>query len=131
MGGKAMRRVFTFLILCAFYIALTANGKLLAQAGGGGSPDSAKSQSAEQNKADKDSARKNIMGYLHTRDKIIAISRGENGTVYTIKTKDGKTLATNINEKDLQAKYPDIYRQVREGRAANDASIYKNSRVPR
>jgi hypothetical protein len=65
----------------------------------------------------------NVIGYLHTRDKIITIVRGPNGTVYTIKTKSGKTLATKARERDLQAKFPDVYRQVKDGLAGNDATL--------
>lgn len=72
-----------------------------------------------QDKGKKD----NVIGYLHTRDKIVTIVREPNGTVYTIKTKSGKTLATRIREEDLQAKYPDVYRQVKDGRAGNDATL--------
>jgi len=65
----------------------------------------------------------NVIGYLYTRDKIISIVRNPSGIVYTIKSKSGKTLATKVREKDLQAKFPDVYRQVKDGLAGNDATL--------
>jgi hypothetical protein len=121
IGGVGMRKIFIPSIIFLSCFALATIGRSFAQTGGEKSHASADFQSAEQNKTEKD---KSIAGFLHTRDKIITIRHGADGPLYTIKTKNGKTLATNIGEKDLQAKYPDIYRNVKEGRAANDARLY-------
>jgi hypothetical protein len=85
----------------------------------------AKSQSVEQNKKQTATAEKsNVIGYLQTRDKVITIIQGSKGTVYTVKTKAGKTLAANLNEKDLETKYPGIFNQVKHGLAGNDATLH-------
>jgi len=64
-----------------------------------------------------------VIGYMQSRDRIVTISTGPKGTVYTIKNKDGKALAENISEKDLQEKYPSVYSQVKYGLVGNDATL--------
>jgi hypothetical protein len=64
-----------------------------------------------------------VIGHLESRDRIITVSKGPKGPLYTITTKDGKILATRIDEKSLQAKYPDLYHQVKTGIAGNDARL--------
>jgi hypothetical protein len=68
-----------------------------------------------------------VIGYLESRDRTVTIFRSSQGTVYTIKTKDGKTLAKRIKEKDLQAKYPGVYDQIKYGVAGNDATLRPTS----
>jgi hypothetical protein len=86
----------------------------------------------EQNTKQKATAEKsNVMGYLQSRDKIVTIITGPKGTVYTVKTKDGKTLAMDLNEKDLETKYPAIFHQVKYGLAGNDATLRNNTSAPR
>ncbi len=101
---KLFKRALLILTILALYIGLNAADR---------------SSVRGHDKEKKD----NVIGYLHTRDRIVTIVRGPNGIVYTIKTKTGKTLATKIREKDLQAKYPDVYRQVKDGLAGNDATL--------
>ena len=64
-----------------------------------------------------------LMGYLEFRDKRVAIIRGPKGTVYTVQTKDGKTLAAKIGEKALQSKFPALFNQIKNGVAGNDAAL--------
>ena len=64
-----------------------------------------------------------VIGYMQSRDRVVTISQGPEGTVYTIKNKDGKALAENISEKDLKEKYPSVYSQVKYGLAGNDATL--------
>ena len=64
-----------------------------------------------------------VIGHLERRDKIITITKGPKGPLYTVKTKDGKIIAKKIDEKNLQAKYPDIYHQIKSGVAGNDATL--------
>jgi hypothetical protein len=65
------------------------------------------------------------MGYLRTRDKIVMISRGTRGSLYTVKNKDGKVLASKINERAFEEKYPVLFHQVKYGLAGNDATLRK------
>ena len=64
-----------------------------------------------------------VIGHLESRDRIITVSKGPKGPLFTITTKDGKILATRIDEKRLQAKYPDLFHQVKTGIAGNDARL--------
>ncbi len=85
------------------------------------------SQQAEPNKTQKASAGKYVViGSLQSRDKVVTISQGPKGIVYTVQNKNGKILAHRIKEKDLQAKYPGIYSQVKTGLAGNGAFLDKH-----
>ncbi len=72
-----------------------------------------------------------VIGYLESRNRTVTILRSSQGTVYTVKTKDGKTLAKKLKDKDLQAKYPDLYDQIKNGLAGNDATLRPISKQPR
>jgi hypothetical protein len=67
-----------------------------------------------------------VIGYMQSRDRVVTISQGPNGAVYTIKNKDGKVLAENFSEKDLKEKYPSVYSQIKYGLAGNDARLRKD-----
>jgi hypothetical protein len=64
-----------------------------------------------------------VIGHLESRDRTITITKGPKGPLYTVKTKDGKIIAKKIDEKNLQAKYPDVYHQIKSGVAGNDAAL--------
>jgi hypothetical protein len=68
-----------------------------------------------------------VIGHLQSRDRIVTISHGTEGSRYTIKTKDGKAIATNLNEKDFEDKFPMLFNQIKYGLAGNDASLRKTS----
>lgn len=71
---------------------------------------------------------KSVIGHLESRDRIITVNQGTKGPLYTITTKEGKVLASKMDEKSLQAKYPDLYHQVKDGVAGNDARLDKAPR---
>jgi hypothetical protein len=50
---------------------------------------------------------------LVMRDRVITIHNGSNGLSYTVRTQDGAVLDAQLNEAQLQAKYPDVYDTVR------------------
>jgi|WetSurMetagenome_2_1015567.scaffolds.fasta_scaffold441910_1 hypothetical protein len=64
-----------------------------------------------------------VIGHLESKDRVITVSQGTKGPLYTITTKEGKVLASKMDEKSLQAKYPDLYHQVKDGVAGNDARL--------
>jgi hypothetical protein len=80
-------------------------------------------QNEESRATNKDSV---VIGYMQSRDRVVTISQGPKGTVYTVKNKDGRVLAENISEKDLKEKYPSVYGQVKYGLAGNDARLRKD-----
>ena len=66
------------------------------------------------------------LGFLETRDNSIEIKAGKQGA-YTVRTKDGKVLAENISDAQLQAKFPQLHQIVDYGYARNtDASLNLN-----
>jgi hypothetical protein len=124
---KLMKLVLIPLCILAIGIALVTSNSLFSQTEKKENNQPAKSQSVEQNNKQKSSTESNVIGYLQNRDKVVTIIRGSKGTEYTVKTKDGKTLAENLNEKDLETKYPVIFNQVKYGLAGNDARLYGSS----
>jgi hypothetical protein len=119
-----MRRVFLSLSMFAVCVALAMADRSFAQVGNQQSGDPAKAKAGDQKKGQQTTPKgKLVIGHLHFKDKIVTVSRGPKGTLYTITTKDGKTLATKLEEKDLQAQYPDVYHQIKSGVAGNDAAL--------
>jgi hypothetical protein len=101
-------------VLC---LVLITECKLIAQ-----SSDSVKTRAVEM-KQQAPSGEAIVIGYLQTRDRIVTISRDSEGAVYTVKKKNGKTLAAGLREKDFQVKFPVLHDQVKNGLAGNDASL--------
>jgi hypothetical protein len=50
---------------------------------------------------------------LIMRDRVITIHNDSKGLSYTVRTQDGTVLDAQLNEAQLQAKYPDVYDTVR------------------
>ena len=118
---KGMSSCVSILVLC---VLLTPADRSFGRVGDQKGDEPAKSQAGQQNQRQQTPAQKYVvLGSLQSRDKVVTISQGPKGIVYTIKTKDGKTVAKELNEKDLQAKYPGIYHQIKSGLAANDATL--------
>ncbi len=51
------------------------------------------------------------LGHLETRDRVITIWAGD-AARYTVRTKDGRTLAERISRQELAAKFPELRRVV-------------------
>lgn len=125
---KRIKRVLIPLTVVAVLIVLVMANRSFTQVGSQKSNDPAQSQTARRDNVQKATSDKDVViGYLQSRDNIVTISRGPKGTVYTIKSKDGKTLASKLSEKELQAKYPAVYDQVKHGLAGNDATLRKQA----
>jgi len=106
---KWIKGLLIFSVTISVWIGLSIAARSFAQ------DENKKPQVTDQNSV--------VIGYMQSRDRIVTISREPKGTVYTIKNKDGKVLAENINEKDLKEKYPSVYSQVKYGLAGNDATL--------
>ena len=92
--------------------------------------------SQEENQSDKpaisQSGERNegvVICYLQSRNNIVTISSGTDGNVYTVRTKDGKTMAAKLSEADFQGKYPALYKQIKSSVAGNDATLRIDSRI--
>jgi hypothetical protein len=53
------------------------------------------------------------------RDRTITVTSDSNGLLYSVSTKDGTVLNANLREEQLQAKYPDVYENVRPAIASD------------
>ena len=71
-----------------------------------------------------------LIGYLEKNGQIIAIYAGDEGPLYTIKTRKGEVVAERIDEKQFQAKHPGLYRDLKSAVAGNDASLNESAREP-
>ena len=49
-----------------------------------------------------------VIVHLATRDRVITISSGIDGPVYTVKTRDGKILGEKLSADALHARFPEI-----------------------
>ncbi len=128
---KRMKAALIFLGVIAVCGAFMMAESSCAQTGNPKPNEPAKPTVDQQKKGPQASTKKDgVIGYLESRDKIVTIFKGPNGAVYTIKTKDGKTLDTKLSEKNLQAKYPTLYNQVKHGLAGNDATLRQTQQVP-
>jgi hypothetical protein len=129
---KLMKRMSVCLSLLALCVVLTPADRSLGRVGDQKGDEPASSQAGQQNKQRPTPDRKYVvLGSLESRDKVVTIIQGPKGIVYTIKTKDGKTVAKELKEKDLQAKYPGIYRQIKSGLADDDATLMMMRFKPR
>jgi len=50
---------------------------------------------------------------LVMRERVVTITSGQNGLLYSVFTKDGAVLAAALNEAQLAEQHPDLYEQVR------------------
>jgi hypothetical protein len=122
-----MKTIVISISVLAICIVLTMPDSSLAQTANQNKKEPSKSKVVEQEQGRQAPAGKDVViGYLESRDRVVTLFRGAKGTVCTVKTKDGKTLATKINEKDLQAQYPALYDQIKYGVAGNDATLRRS-----
>ena len=71
-----------------------------------------------------------VIGHLEKRGQVITIYAGEKGPLYTVKTKEGKIIAEKIDDTQLQARLPDLYRDLKSAVAGNDASLIGGEHEP-
>lgn len=60
-----------------------------------------------------------VIGHLEHRDRIVTIKTGEQGTVYSVQTKDGKILFENLTAEQLQDKSPEIHGFIKAAEAGS------------
>ena len=56
-----------------------------------------------------------VIGHLEMKDKLITIRTGSAGPLYTVKSKDGKVLAEDLDPAELSAKFPELKDVVEQG----------------
>jgi hypothetical protein len=121
---KEIKKALVLLGSAAVCMALFMSAGSFLRSEGQNKKNPAATRETEQNK----SAQGTVIGYLESRDKVVTITRGLKGSVYTVKTKDGTVLDAKLSDKELETKYPEIHSQIKEGRAGNDASLRKDER---
>ncbi len=65
-----------------------------------------------------------VIVYLETRDEVVAVMSGYEGTIFTVTAKDGKILGKELSEQELQVKLPDIYRLVKTSYTSEEGKIW-------
>jgi hypothetical protein len=72
-----------------------------------------------------------VIGYLEKRRQTITIKSGPQGTLYSIKTKEGKTLFENLTADELRARAPEVHELIRTAVAADSrkGSVLMDARV--
>ncbi|PSM49691.1 hypothetical protein C7Y66_07910 [Chroococcidiopsis sp. CCALA 051] len=63
-----------------------------------------------------------IITQLELRDRIVKITSGSQGLIYSVISPDGTVLDANLNETQLAQKHPELYEKVRPA-VAKDANI--------
>jgi hypothetical protein len=58
-----------------------------------------------------------VIGQLENRSRVITVKAGPAGAVYSVATKDGKTLHNNVTLDELKAQAPDLYNFVQNSYA--------------
>lgn len=64
-----------------------------------------------------------VIGHLSARDKLITISTGSFGPVYSIKSLTGQTIAEELSLSALVSQFPDLSVLIKKGVAWDDASL--------
>jgi hypothetical protein len=60
-----------------------------------------------------------IIGYIEKRDRTITIKAGPKGTIYSVKSADGKVLCNNVTLEQLRAQSPELHEFVKTAVAGN------------
>jgi len=63
-----------------------------------------------------------VIIHLEKRNEVITIMSGQEGLLYTVRTKDGRMLGQYLSEQELQAKLPDIYHFLKKSYADDKQS---------
>ena len=63
-----------------------------------------------------------VIIHLEKRNEIVTIISGQEGLLYTVRTKDGELLGQHLSEQELKAKLPDIYNSLKRSYAGSNKS---------
>ena len=68
-----------------------------------------------------------VIGRLKTRDQVITITAGPDGPLYTIESKEGELIATNISGEELASRFPDLHEKIEKSLA--DSKLWAGTEV--
>jgi hypothetical protein len=77
----------------------------------------AKPSAAAKPFAQTDNSQFVVIGSMQNRDRIVTVKTGPAGVVYSIATKDGKSLYENITPEKLKAEAPALHEFIETGTA--------------
>jgi hypothetical protein len=63
-----------------------------------------------------------VIGYIEKRDRTITIKSGPKGTIYSVKSADGKLLCNNLTLEQLRAQAPELHEFVKTAVAGDISS---------
>jgi hypothetical protein len=58
-----------------------------------------------------------VIGRLKTRDRVITITSGPDGPLYTIESKEGELIAPNLSGEELATRFPALYEKIEKSLA--------------
>lgn len=64
------------------------------------------------------------IAHLMFRDFIVTLMSSEEGPLYTVSAKDGSSVATEIDDQELQSRYPELHRNLKSAIAAPDSNSF-------
>lgn len=70
-----------------------------------------------------------VIGYLEKRARVITIKSGPRGPVYSVATKNGKSLFENVSAEQLRAQAPELHELIRNGMASNASGRSRDARL--
>ena len=121
------RRIGFFSAGLAIALTWGCSLKKPAQQGFTGNPGT---QAAEQSTAP-GAASRPVIGILETTDRIIVILAGPEGPRYSIKSRAGQMLGSNLTDKQLEAADPEIYKLIQQALAGQQSkgSTFLDARI--
>jgi len=72
-----------------------------------------------------------VIGYIEKQGRVIAIKSGPKGTIYSVKTTDGKVLYENLSAEQLRAQAPELHEFIKTAVAASGARGDARLRAPK
>lgn len=70
-----------------------------------------------------------VIGSMQNRDRVVTVKTGPAGIVYSIATKDGKSLYENISPEKLKAEAPELHQFIETGTAGYAGMGWTDARV--
>ena len=58
-----------------------------------------------------------VIGHLKTRDRVITITTGPDGPLYTINSKEGRLIALNLSGEELATRFPALHEKIEKSLA--------------
>ena len=126
---KLKSMLAAFLAICLVFVGCSrASEKVIdqtqvTQAKANGSGDDLQRDSTPGDKSLTTAVDFPVIMHLEMRDRWITVKSGPAGPVYFVKTKDGKIIANDLTEEQMQAQCPDLLFELKHMTAARSSRI--------